>query len=57
MPVLDESIHNINEFSAVLNEILALINSYDDYQILIGGDFNLELDRDKDSLVFKILLY
>ena len=40
MPILDELIHNINELSAVLIVFSNLIYSYDDYQILIEGDFN-----------------
>ena len=52
MPCNDNSIANINEFEEVLNEISSILDSNDDCQVLIGGDFNLDITRDKSSMIF-----
>ena len=54
MPVLDTSINNINVYSDTLNVISGLLKTYDDYKVLIGGDLNLDFNRDVNTSVFKI---
>ena len=49
MPTNDGSLINQNKFNDVLNEISSILGSYNDYHVLIGGDFNLDLVRDRDS--------
>ena len=56
MPVFSENVSNINEFSAILTEISAIINSHDNYQIIIGGDFNLDFYRDQNSILYSNIL-
>ena len=53
MPVNDNSPSSILEFGDTLNEISALYQLYSDHKIIIGGDFNV--DFNKNSLNNDIL--
>ena len=39
MPVFDETNKNINEFSDILDEASAIVNSYHESKIILGGGF------------------
>ena len=54
MPVNDGSNANITEFEDVMNEITSILRSHDDFAILIGGDFNLDLKRDCTSSIYNV---
>ena len=56
MPVLNETINNRDEVSDILNEISGIIGSYSSCQIIIGGDFNFDFNRDQSSQLFNIFI-
>ena len=55
MPVHNGSQVTCNEFRDVLIEVSSLVRAHDDFTVLIGGDFNLDIKRDLNSSEFLIL--
>ena len=54
MPTNDGSVCSQNEFNDILNEISSILRTYNDHLILIGGDFNLDLIRDRNTRYFDL---
>ena len=46
MPVNDNSAASILTFGDTLAEISSIINTYDEYNVIIGGDFNIDFNKD-----------
>ena len=55
MPVLSDSSESINKYCDILNEISSILFEYDDFKVVIGGDFNLDFKRDCNTGYYKIL--
>ena len=55
MPVLDQSMQNNNEFVDTLNEISSVLRSYPNSKVIIGGDLNVDFDRDARTRVYESL--
>ncbi len=45
MPNDDNCDRSFEIFGDVLNDLSAMINLYDGYDIIIGGDFNVDFSR------------
>ncbi len=50
MPNDDNCDLSFDIFGDVLNELSAMINLYDDYGTVIGGDFNVDFNRPSRNL-------
>ena len=55
MPTIDSSVDNLNEYSDVLGELSSLIQTFNDSKILIGGDFNIDFERDVRTRFYGVL--
>ena len=55
MPTIDSSVNNLNEYSDVLGELSSLIQTFNDSKILIGGDFNIDFERDVRTRFYCVL--
>ena len=46
MPVNDNSATSILTFGDTLSEVSSIINTYDEHKVIIGGDFNVDFNKD-----------
>ena len=56
MPVDNNNVLSVNEFTIVLEEISRLLKEYEGYKIIIGGDFNIDFKRAPISINTELLL-
>ena len=59
MPTDDNSNDNYEEYGDVLYEISSILNQYDEYDIVIGGDLNVDFSRNnsRNLTLFKQFLH